>query len=77
MDSADRRGFDWKEIAEVLHLTRAMDRSIFWSKIKKLGQKKNIPAPAIAPHACTRRGAARAPDSERSMDSSLPSEQED
>lgn len=30
-----RRGFDWKEIAEVLHVSRAVTRAAFWREIKR------------------------------------------
>jgi len=35
MFGAHRRGFDWKEIAKVLHLTRAVARATFWREIKR------------------------------------------
>ena len=35
MFGRDRRGFDWKEIAEVLHLTKTPARAAFWSEIKR------------------------------------------
>lgn len=40
MLGAHRRGFDWKEIAEVLHMTRAVTRSTFWLEIKRTKSKK-------------------------------------
>lgn len=40
MLGAHRRGFDWKEIAEVLHMTRAVTRSTFWREIKRTKSKK-------------------------------------
>jgi hypothetical protein len=33
MFGAHRRGFDWKEIAKVLHVTRAVARATFWREI--------------------------------------------
>lgn len=30
-----RRGFDWKEIAEVLHMTRGRSPVVFWREIKR------------------------------------------
>jgi hypothetical protein len=40
MFGAHRRGFDWKEIAEVLHMTRAVARAPFWREIKRSRAKK-------------------------------------
>ena len=40
MYGADRRGFDWKEIAKVLHITRAVARAAFWREIKRSRSKK-------------------------------------
>lgn len=40
MFGAHRRGFDWKEIAEVLHMTRAVARAPFWREIKRPRSKK-------------------------------------
>ena len=77
MYGADGRGFDWKEIAEVLHITRVMDRSTFWRQIKKLDQKRKTPAPAIVPYDFTRRGPARPANSEKSKHSSPSAEQDD
>jgi len=39
MFGAHRIGFDWKEIAEVLHLTRAVARPTFWSEIRRSRSK--------------------------------------
>jgi len=39
MFGAHRRGFDWKEIANVLHVTRAMARATFWREIKRSRSK--------------------------------------
>jgi hypothetical protein len=39
MFGAHRRGFDWKEIAEVLHMTRAVARATFWREIKRSRSK--------------------------------------
>ena len=39
MFGADRRGFDWKDIAEVLRLT-AVARAAFWREIKRSRSKK-------------------------------------
>ena len=39
MFGAHHRGFDWKEIAEVLHITRAMARATFWQEIKRSRSK--------------------------------------
>jgi hypothetical protein len=33
------RGFDWKEIAEVLHITRAVARATFWREINRSRSK--------------------------------------
>jgi hypothetical protein len=35
MLGARRRGFDWKEVAEVLHMSRAVAQATFWSEIKR------------------------------------------
>ena len=49
MLGAHSRGFDWKEIAEVLHITRAAARATFWREIKR-SRSKSVKAqpPAIA-----------------------------
>ena len=48
MFGAHRRGFAWKEVAEVLHMTRAMARATFWREIKRSRSKKDeSPPPAI------------------------------
>jgi hypothetical protein len=39
MFGAHRRGFDWKEIAKVLHVTRAVARATFWREIKRSRSK--------------------------------------
>jgi hypothetical protein len=31
------RGFDWKEIAEVLHITQTAARAVFWREVKRAG----------------------------------------
>jgi len=48
MFGTHRRGFDWKEIAEVLHITRAVSRATFWREIKR-SRSKGVEAqpPAI------------------------------
>jgi len=50
MFGTNRRGFDWKEIAEVLHLTRAVARATFWREINR-SRSKSVEAqpPAIVP----------------------------
>jgi hypothetical protein len=48
MSGTDRKGFDWKEIAEVLRITRVVDGLAFWREIKKSGSKRKAPSPAIA-----------------------------
>ena len=40
MFGAHRRGFDWKEIAKVLHVTRAVARATFWREIKRSRSKR-------------------------------------
>jgi hypothetical protein len=48
MSGAHRRGFAWKEVAEVLHMTRTVARITFWSEIKRSRSKKGeSPLPAI------------------------------
>jgi hypothetical protein len=51
MLGAHSRGFDWKEIAEVLHITRAAARATFWREIKR-SRSKTVEAqpPAIVSH---------------------------
>ena len=39
MLGAHSRGFDWKEITEVLHITRAAARATFWREIKRSRSK--------------------------------------
>jgi len=39
MFGAHRRGFDWKGIAEVLHVTQTAARAAFWSKVKQASSK--------------------------------------
>jgi len=39
MFGAHRRGFNWKEIAKVLHLTRAVARATFWTEIRRSRSK--------------------------------------
>jgi len=39
MFGTHRRGFDWKEIAEVLHITRVVSRATFWREIKRSRSK--------------------------------------
>ena len=34
-----RRGFDWKEIAEALHITETAARTAFWREIKRVTAK--------------------------------------
>ena len=48
MFGTHRRGFDWKEIAEVLHITRVVSRATFWREIKR-SRSKSVEAqpPAI------------------------------
>jgi|CZKY01.1.fsa_nt_gi hypothetical protein len=40
MFGTHRRGFDWKEIAEVLHITRAVARATFWRENQTLEVEK-------------------------------------
>lgn len=40
MFGARRRGFDWKEVAKALHVTRALANTTFWREIKRLNSKK-------------------------------------
>jgi len=48
MSDARRRGFAWKEVAEALHMTRAVARATFWREIKRSRSKKReSPPPAI------------------------------
>jgi hypothetical protein len=47
MYGADRRGFDWKEVAKVLRMTRAAVRLTFWREIKR-SRSKSIEAQAPA-----------------------------
>jgi hypothetical protein len=36
MSRVDHRGFDWKEIAEVLHISGVSARVIFWREVQCL-----------------------------------------
>lgn len=47
MYDADRREFDWKEVAKVLRMTRAASRLTFWREIKH-SRSKSIKAKAPA-----------------------------
>ncbi len=48
MFGAHRRGFAWKEVVAVLHMTRAVARGTFWREIKRSRSKKGeSPPPAI------------------------------
>jgi len=50
MFGAHHRRFDWKEIAEVLHMTRAVARATFWREIKRSRSKRvEAQPPAIVP----------------------------
>jgi len=49
MFGAHRRRFEWKEIAEVLHMTRAVARATFWREIKRSRSKSEAQPPAIVP----------------------------
>jgi hypothetical protein len=40
MFGAHRRGFSWKEIAVVLHMTEALARATFWREIKRPRSRK-------------------------------------
>ncbi len=40
MFGAGRRGFDWKEIAEVLQMSRTVAWVTFWREIKRSRSKK-------------------------------------
>ena len=46
MSGTHRRGFEWKEIAEVLHMTRALARATFWREIKRSRSKSVDAKPA-------------------------------
>jgi hypothetical protein len=39
MSGADRRGFDWKEIAGVLHIAGVSSRVTFWRAVQRLSTK--------------------------------------
>ena len=39
MSGADRRGFDWKEIAGVLHIAGVSSRVAFWREVQRLSIK--------------------------------------
>jgi hypothetical protein len=48
MTGTDRRGFDWNEIAEALHMTRAVAQATFWREIKRLRLKEvKAPSPTL------------------------------
>jgi len=66
MYGADRRGFEWKEVAKVLRMTRAAARLTLWREIRRSRTKSiEAQAPAIISRDETdlntpRRGKARA-----------------
>lgn len=39
MSGADRRGFDWKEIAGVLHIAGVLAREAFGREVQRLGAR--------------------------------------
>ena len=39
MSGTDRRGFDWKEIAEALHVTGVTAHVTFWREVQRLRSK--------------------------------------
>lgn len=41
-----RRGFTWKEVAEVLHLTQTVARGTFWSELRRSRSKKDEAQPS-------------------------------
>ena len=47
MFGARRRGFDWKEVAKVLQMTRATVQATFLQKIKR-ARSKDAQAPQLA-----------------------------
>ena len=47
MLGAHRRGFDWKEVAKVLHMSRATVRATFSQEIKR-ARSKDAQAPQSA-----------------------------
>jgi hypothetical protein len=51
MYGEDRREFDWKEVAKVLRMNRAVNRLTFWQEIKRSRSKIiEDQAPAIVIH---------------------------
>ena len=46
MSGTDRRGFDWKETAEALHLTRVAARSSFWREVKRSRPRRGEAKPS-------------------------------
>jgi hypothetical protein len=49
MSGTDRRGFDWKEIAETLHVTGVTAHVTFWREVQRLRSKSvDRRLPAIA-----------------------------
>jgi hypothetical protein len=42
---AHRRGFAWKEVADVLHMNRVVARATFWREIKRSRAKKGESPP--------------------------------
>ncbi len=46
MFGTHRRGFDWKEVAEVLGITRTVARVSFWSEIRRSRSKKEEAQPS-------------------------------
>ncbi len=57
MFGAHRRGFDWKEIAEVLHVTQTAARAAFWSEVKRARFKALKANSKESPHSGADRAA--------------------
>jgi len=50
MSGADRRGFDWKEIAGVLHISGVSSCVTFWREVQRLTAKNVDGEPRTIPH---------------------------
>ena len=46
MSGTHRKGFTWKEVAEVLRITRTVTRVSFWSEIRRSRSKKEKAQPS-------------------------------
>jgi hypothetical protein len=50
MSGSDRKGFDWKEIADVLHIAGVSSQVTFWQEVQCLRAKNVDLAPLAIDH---------------------------